>query len=129
MCHKGSSLGNPKYSPRILRPNPSGKTHLGDFRSTTGIRPLAPCGPRLSILLSTYNHQTMDAEKNIKASNGNAAGDVMAAHEPSHKNPDTVPDHNAELRAQIAAMSPEEYSEAEKKLVRKIDLHIIPWIT
>ena len=30
--------------------------------------------------------------------------------------------------AQIAAMSPEEYDRFEKKLLRKMDIRIIPWI-
>ena len=45
------------------------------------------------------------------------------------KNPDTVPDHSEAMAAQIAAMSPEEYSQAERKLLRKMDLNLIPWMT
>ena len=31
--------------------------------------------------------------------------------------------------AEVAAMSPEEYAAFERKLLRKMDLKIIPWIT
>ena len=43
--------------------------------------------------------------------------------------PDTIPNHNAEAAAQLAAMSVEEYALAEKKLLRKLDLRLIPWMT
>ena len=43
--------------------------------------------------------------------------------------PDTMPDHSKAVSAQIAAMTPEEYAEAERKLLRKLDLKLIPWMT
>ncbi|OCF76535.1 hypothetical protein I204_02232 [Kwoniella mangroviensis CBS 8886] len=45
------------------------------------------------------------------------------------KMPDTMPDHSKLAAEQIASMSPEEYAEAEKKLLRKLDLNLIPWMT
>jgi hypothetical protein len=43
--------------------------------------------------------------------------------------PDTIPNHNAEAAAQIAAMSPEEFAAAEKALLWKIDTRLVPWMT
>lgn len=40
-----------------------------------------------------------------------------------------VPGSNADLAAEIAAMSPEEYAAYEKKLLWKIDRNLIPWMT
>ena len=45
------------------------------------------------------------------------------------KMPSATGDQHPEFTAQILAMSPEEYAAAEKKLLRKMDLNIIPWIT
>ena len=42
--------------------------------------------------------------------------------------PDTIPNHSKEAAMQIAAMSPQEYALAEKKLLRKLDLKLIPWM-
>lgn len=39
------------------------------------------------------------------------------------------PDPVLAVREQIAAMSAEEYALAEKKLLRKLDLRLIPWMT
>lgn len=47
----------------------------------------------------------------------------------SHANPDGIPDHHQELAQQLAAMSPEEYLAFEKKVLKKMDWNIIPWIT
>ena len=42
---------------------------------------------------------------------------------------DGSPVYDSPEAAQVAAMSPEEYAKFEKKLLRKMDLNIIPWIT
>ena len=57
---------------------------------------------------------TMDNEK------GSISHLEVVRDEPAYSSPEA---------AQIAAMSPEEYAAFEKKLVRKQDLNIIPWIT
>nr|XP_018265893.1 uncharacterized protein I303_02269 [Kwoniella dejecticola CBS 10117]OBR88051.1 hypothetical protein I303_02269 [Kwoniella dejecticola CBS 10117] len=46
-----------------------------------------------------------------------------------HKMPDTMPDHSKAAAEIIARMSPEEYALAEKKLLRKLDFKLIPWMT
>lgn len=47
----------------------------------------------------------------------------------SHPNPFGVPDHDQSAARELAAMSPEEYAAFEKKVLRKMDWNIIPWIT
>jgi hypothetical protein len=45
------------------------------------------------------------------------------------KNPDTLPDPASDAAAQLAALSPAEYAAMEKKLVRKMDTRMVPWLT
>ncbi|KAK8846631.1 hypothetical protein IAR55_005718 [Kwoniella newhampshirensis] len=45
------------------------------------------------------------------------------------KMPDTMPDHSREAAEQIATLSKEEYLEMERRLLRKLDLKLIPWMT
>ncbi|WRT65141.1 uncharacterized protein IL334_002083 [Kwoniella shivajii] len=45
------------------------------------------------------------------------------------KMPDTMPNHSKLAAETIARMTPEEYADAEKKLLRKLDLKLIPWMT
>ena len=72
----------------------------------------------------------MDVEKSHKANGVDGIGNGHAEDTNGDgKISPTGPDHRSEFGAKIAAMSPEEYAEAEKKLLRKMDLNIIPWIT
>ena len=45
------------------------------------------------------------------------------------KTPSTIPDHRQVLAEEIAAMSPEEYEAADKKLLAKLDRNLVPWMT
>ncbi|EIW68677.1 hypothetical protein TREMEDRAFT_44495 [Tremella mesenterica DSM 1558] len=66
----------------------------------------------------------MDSEKLHRADSS-----AFVADTEDQKMPSTLPDHKRALAAEIAAMSPEEYRVAERKLVRKIDKNLIPWMT
>lgn len=41
----------------------------------------------------------------------------------------TTPDHRQVLAEEIAAMSPEEYEAADRKLLAKLDRNLVPWMT
>ena len=73
----------------------------------------------------TTTHATMDHEKPIHTS---TSPPDSSLHNEDTK-PDTVPDEVDLAAAQIAAMSPEEYAEAERLLLKKLDRNIVPWIT
>lgn len=64
-----------------------------------------------------------------KAQERHAAGAVGEMNDPDHKHPTGIPDHHQDLAAQIAAMSPEEYAELDRRVLWKMDKNIIPWIT
>ncbi|WWC67492.1 uncharacterized protein I206_101400 [Kwoniella pini CBS 10737] len=51
------------------------------------------------------------------------------SNENDSRTPSTIPDHKQSLAEEIAAMSPVEFQEAEKKLLRKIDRNLVPWMT
>lgn len=44
-------------------------------------------------------------------------------------NPSTIPDHSNDAAEQLRRMSKEEYDEFERKLLRKIDRRMVPWLT
>lgn len=69
-----------------------------------------------------------DGSDNSIDSRHNVAAESEAKREDA-KMPDTLPDHSQAAAAELAAMSPEEYAAFEKKLMWKLDLKIIPWIT
>lgn len=46
-----------------------------------------------------------------------------------YKAPSTTPDHRQVLAEEIAAMSPEEYEAADRKLLAKLDRNLVPWMT
>lgn len=48
---------------------------------------------------------------------------------PDEKVPEKQGNHSNEYAAQLAALSPSEYAEMERKLVRKMDLRMVPWLT
>jgi hypothetical protein len=60
-----------------------------------------------------------DAEKSTYPAVSSRARDNLEGYEVG----------NPSAAAKIAAMSPDEYREAEKRLVRKIDKNLIPWMT
>ncbi|WVQ83940.1 hypothetical protein IAT38_006084 [Cryptococcus sp. DSM 104549] len=64
----------------------------------------------------------MSAEK---AGSINAMSDSAA----NSKAPTISGENNAALLDEIAAMTPEEFEAADKKLVAKIDRHLVPWMT
>ncbi|OCF37720.1 hypothetical protein I317_04076 [Kwoniella heveanensis CBS 569] len=45
------------------------------------------------------------------------------------KMPDTMPNHSHEAAEAIARLTPEEYAAMEKRLLRKLDFKLIPWMT
>ncbi|WRT65182.1 uncharacterized protein IL334_002125 [Kwoniella shivajii] len=51
------------------------------------------------------------------------------SQEGDSRTPSTIPDHKQSLAEEIAAMSPEEFDLAEKKLIKKIDRNLVPWMT
>lgn len=58
--------------------------------------------------------------------------DYEAADYSTNKGADLQPVtfmHHEESAKIIAAMSPQEWAAAEKKLLRKIDFQLIPWMT
>ena len=54
---------------------------------------------------------------------------LLVSNQEDTKMPRTVPDHSKAVAEQIAAMSAEEYALAERRLIRKLDLRLIPWMT
>lgn len=64
---------------------------------------------------------TMSAEK-LEAANA-------LSNASDSKTPSTIPDHRQVLAEEIAAMSPEEYEAADKKLLAKLDRNLVPWMT
>ena len=72
----------------------------------------------------------MDAEKSAAVARAeNNSNPSMMDTSPDHKNPYGVPDHRQEFARQLAAMTPEEYAEFDRKVLWKMDRNIIPWIT
>lgn len=76
----------------------------------------------------------MSNEKELHAdgsasSNPSLPSNIIDTKSESHANPSGIPDHHQELAQQLAAMSPEEYLAFEKKVLKKMDWNIIPWIT
>ncbi|OCF34043.1 hypothetical protein I316_04390 [Kwoniella heveanensis BCC8398] len=57
------------------------------------------------------------------------AGAQDVAAQGDSRTPSTIPDHKQALAEEIAAMSPEEFEAAEKRLVAKIDRNLVPWMT
>jgi hypothetical protein len=59
----------------------------------------------------------------------NTDSSSFVGNEADHKSPAGVPDHRREFAEQIAAMSADEYAEMDRRVIRKMDKNIIPWIT
>jgi hypothetical protein len=64
-----------------------------------------------------------EAEKNLQSTPDVLLSQNTTNYTYSHD------EENPSVAAQLAAMSPEKYQEAEKKLIRKMDMKLIPWMT
>ncbi len=71
----------------------------------------------------------MNDEKTNGRRNSHSDPSLVVDEQQNAKMTDTIPDHSKAAAAQIAAMSAAEYAEAERKLLRKLDLRLIPWMT
>lgn len=67
------------------------------------------------------------SEEKLATSRTSIDGNRIVVNTSDVDMPDT--DHKQEAAEQIAAMSPEEFQALEKKLLWKIDLKLIPWMT
>lgn len=67
------------------------------------------------------------SEEKLGTSRTSVDGNRIVVNTSDVDMPDT--DHKREAAQQIAAMSPEEFQALEKKLLWKIDLKLIPWMT
>ncbi|KAL0243529.1 hypothetical protein I308_105495 [Cryptococcus tetragattii IND107] len=67
------------------------------------------------------------SEEKLGSSRTSVDGNRIVVNTSDVDMPDT--DHKREAAEQIAAMSPEEFQALEKKLLWKIDLKLIPWMT
>ena len=70
-----------------------------------------------------------DEKQQFRSGMDHSDPSVLVSKQDDTKMPDTVPDHSKGVAAQITAMTPEEYAEAERKLLRKLDFKLIPWMT
>lgn len=67
------------------------------------------------------------SEEKLATSRTSIDGNRIVVNTSDADIPDT--DYKREAAEQIAAMSPEEFHALEKKLLWKIDLKLIPWMT
>nr|XP_019008895.1 uncharacterized protein I206_06581 [Kwoniella pini CBS 10737]OCF47676.1 hypothetical protein I206_06581 [Kwoniella pini CBS 10737] len=71
---------------------------------------------------------TKENKNGIRNSN-DSSNQFINNNNEDQKMPDTIPNHSKIASETIFQMSPEEYALAEKKLLRKLDFKLIPWMT